>query len=177
MEKILTPPTDNLWKFMAISGMWGGIFILITYILLILSQAAMNRNSTVIDKVFWNDQEIDQIRNREVAIQQGRVNDDRTQWLYFGNSIPKEKEILANRIEYLKRENERLGASPKATAPLDLQMVEIKFLERFIGFCYVLLCVSIFGFLGWWKYVQLPSQRRMEIELQLLEIELKEKQK
>ena len=177
MENFLTPPTDNLWKFIAISGLWGVIFLIVLYGALSLVAAAIERDAKLQSSISDLREDLEKIRRREIAIEGGRLNDDRIEAIPSSQSISVEKELLANLLNE-RKESLRLKESiPKDSVLIYFQIFAEAKLQWIIYVGGVLACFTLFGFSRWWKYVQVPSQRRMAIELQLLEIELKEKQK
>lgn len=173
MEILPSPPTDNIYKFAAILGLWFatlllGIFIVFAYVTY-KSSEGMKRAAVYgqnLNSEF-------QVSQRLEAIESGRLSEARLTWMLPNTPIDQERKMLADlrtRLSTSIAEFEALPEDPVVKRFKEFSGARLEWTLVVV----VLLAVipTLWGFFRWYKRVQLPSEKMLAIELQIKELEL-----
>lgn len=177
MNIIPAAPTENLYKFFAIFGLWlfvilGGVLIGLQYLSYLGDEELKATQS------FYSSKDTDRkVMARIKAIQEGRLNDDRIE-LSADFKVPSEE------LRFLQIVHENHQKAMATAEPAMNQHIGAKFhmLER-LGIKWLLPTYSaicflfvIYGFSAWHKHIQRPADRLIPIEFKIKEVDLQLKE-
>lgn len=165
-----TPPTDNLYKFMAISGVWLSTLVLIIYLLLGYANFRINEDEKVFLSAAQSKNIVAEIENRLKSIDNSAFEENRLDWIPEDISPEDER----NRLIYaLSRHKESISKAENIAKDDTGEKLRIAIASGFWPivnitiFAAVFLCY--FGFTRWYKYVQKPADTAAKTEQLLRE--------
>lgn len=175
MNFLPKPPTDNLYKFMAISGIWmmGFVIAFIMYLGYLnyqIEKEGIKQNS------FYRTEALSiQIDDRLASISEGNLNDNIIDWALINDGSKEEISFLNN----LKKAQEKKIQEYKADPVNDEYGKQIHLAEAtgLMWVIYTLIFLSVLclwlGFRFWYTHVQKPANTLIskDIEIRNLTIE------
>ncbi|WP_123658818.1 hypothetical protein [Salinisphaera japonica] len=177
-------PTDNLYKFAAISGMWLALGLLLFFAWLIHTDIQLDRESKAFPAYANAKNTLRNIEQRLEAIDNGMPEQNKLSWVSQDLSAGKERSLLqkiAKRHRKTIADFQALNVSSDISETMDVfQRTDV----RCLGVIYIFFTVSmlIFGFTGWKRKVHDVDMELRAIdltarkkELEKLELELAEK--
>lgn len=185
MYGLPTTPTDNIYKFMAISGLWLmfgfiALYVWIEYSIIQLEKEGDNTSTYLTSKY-----KVDEIERRVNAIENGNLEDFKLSWLRETKSPEDELNALEPLLEFHRARAEAY----KSMIPLSAIYGESDAYERFkiikrTDFKMVLLvlivlmvCLTLYGFTRWAQKTQATDEKlkKLDIRLKLLDVRIKRK--
>jgi Ca2+/Na+ antiporter len=163
------PPTDNLYKFMAITGTWLLSLVAVSLMFLGYMSFKIEKETNQIAHQMNYRQTIGEIDRRVLAIDEKRCNDAIISW-------SKEHECNDNEKKFLLRVKEVNEAHIKEYDKQDkIDFVNVWDTAKSIGVMWVFIIFTFlgvflfyFGFTRWYKHIQKP-----ENEAAILDIKIK----
>jgi hypothetical protein len=158
-------PTDNIYKFMAISGLWFFAGFIALYVWLINTQVQMDKELLRSKAYFFSVNMEQDIRVRLRSIENEKLDENRLDWVPSSFTQEQEKNFLAKALEnHLESINKNKDVLHSNTGE------ELKLIERWdvkiVGTLYIILMVGLtwFGFSRW-----VTKTHRIDEELRILE--------
>ncbi|MBH3366825.1 hypothetical protein I5R92_05960 [Pseudomonas carnis] len=165
MQWFPTPPTDNLYKFFAISGllMLGGALFVIFALAYLDYRTERETDDSLYH--FSSQQNQQQFRNRITAIKNLEPKKDLI--AHLSDKLNNDLEFLTNALKV----QTEIDVGYKARTPdtLDLVFDFVQARETFslvAGLIYIVIaaCLTVFGISCWRKKVQIPGERLNELD-------------
>lgn len=148
-----SPPTDNLYKFMAIFGAWA-LLILMVFLMgvdyLAFESKVEAQQTTAYYRAAHN---VQLIQDRLAAIQAGRLNDAIVPWAPLHDGSDSEKAFLQDGLQ----NNQTYVTRHKDDANRDDVQTSWQILSAIHGLFYILVFVGVgifclvLGFYRWWR--------------------------
>ena len=166
MNILPSTPTDNIYKFMAISGLWfiAGFIFLYTWFIkteIDLANQSQKIRSYSDSKVILN-----KINLRLESINTNEISANKLDW------IPIDMDIKTEKIILLGAKDNHQKYIDKATKDIDKEIGnELKLFDRLdvriVSIAYIILMVflTVFGFFGWFKKSHKIDEQTREIDL------------
>lgn len=174
MNGIPSTPTDNIYKFMAISGLWFIAGFIALYIWVVNTQVQLDKEHLRSQSYFFSVNTERQIKNRLDAIESGKPDENRIDWVPASYTLEQEKlfisEALNNHRETISRNMDVLESRTGE---------ELRLLERpdviTAGVLYILIMVGLtwFGFSRWITKIHLADEelRNLDRDIKLKSLE------
>ncbi len=186
MNFLPKPPTDNIYKFAALSGTWILVLIIMYYLFLGYLNINLEKESMQVRVLFSSQSMIEKIENRLLAIKEKRLEDSILSWTTFTDGSEQE-------ISYLNKMKKIHEEKVKKYQPLvdERKFNGIAFLVFetgahivFIIFIPVGVLLVWQGYKQWYIKIQKPIDRQYKYDLMIkkitikkLELELRNSQK
>ncbi len=161
-----SPPTDNLYKFMAIFGAWA-LLILAVFLMgvdFLAFKSKVEAQQTI--AYYRATHNVQLIQDRLAAIQAGRLNDAIVPWAPLHDGSDSEKAFLQNGLQ----NNQAYVTRHKDDADRDDVQTDWQILSAVHGLFYILVFTGIGilclipGFYRWWT-IQRVSDALLDSEL------------
>lgn len=171
MKGIPSTPTDNIYKFMAISGLWFIAGLLALYVWLVNVQIQLDKDRERSQAYFISVNMERDIKRRLDSIEKEAFDENRLDWVPENFSVEEEKNFLTmvqkNHHETIAENKDVLDSNPGE----ELQLIKRWDIRLAFG-VYVSLMVGLtwFGFSRW-----VTKTHRVEEGLRELDFEIKEK--
>lgn len=172
MKIIPSPPTDNLYKFVAIFGLWlcTVLVVFLGFTNYLVYESAQEARLT--GYYVFAEGRINEVSRRIKAIDEGRKLDDLVADIPRMPSLAQEREFLENiRTRFQKNLAERKPV-PQWRSQFFEQLDAMGGEYTVAAFSLVAVGCFYFGFRGWYRNVQGPSEQAAHIDLQLKRKEL-----
>ena len=170
MNWLPSPPTDNLYKFSAISGLWLLLGLLVFFSWLGFLQFQNAKEAKRSQAYFFAEQMEMQISARLDSINAKRPTENKLEWTPPGATLEQEQKFLQMALDNHRRTIEKNKNIFDRKSGEDLEIL------KSMGFywlmpIYVFFAVGcpFFGFIGWYRKVQKPSE-----EAHILDCRVKE---
>lgn len=158
MKWIPTPPTDNLYKYMAITGVWLTFGLVVAFLWIGHLNYQLNIRSGNLSVYAFAQTKIFEIERRLKSLEDNDIHSNKLDWL---------PESISNEEEFLKQIlNNHIKNKTEAEKSLDNKDIEItEILEHmklhyiFSAYAVISLFLLIFGFWRWYKLVQIPNEK------------------
>lgn len=171
MQLLPTPPTDNLYKFMAISGLWlvAGILLFMFWLVYwgFQSQIEMKHSQ----EYFFSVNMEREISSRINSINSGKYDENKLSWVPAGSTPEQERSFLKFGLDNHRKTIEKYKKEVEAER---IDIIE------YIGEKYLIVCLSlyasvmsfflVFGFSWWYKKVQKPSEKMHDIDYKIKQL-------
>ncbi|GHA95968.1 hypothetical protein ACFFLG_03620 [Shewanella indica] len=184
LKGIPSTPTDNIYKFMAISGLWFIAGFIALYIWLVNTQIQIDKEALNSQAYFFSVNMERKIKNRLDSIEKGKLDENRLDWVP-ASYTPEQEEMflskaLENHQETIKKNKDALNSDTGE----ELKLVE-RWDVRIAGALYILFMVGLtwFGFSRWVKNhiidetvktldreIKEKSLKKLELEIQQLKL-------
>ena len=182
MNWLPTPPTDNLYKFAAISGIWLITIVIAIWVYLfnLLYISGIEAKQTTAYYVSLDMER--QINNRLLAIKQKKLDEYRPSWIQKELPIAQEKILLDIALENHSKTVEKYKdvAEKEHNNPLIDGPQPSWFVYAFSTVNALAIVVTLWGFINWYKKLQRPQEKMHDIDylikqktLQNLNIEMR----
>lgn len=164
-------PTDNLYKFMAVTGLWLLIGVLMLLGWLIKLDVDIQRHSKEAQAYFSSVSMLHSIKLREGSIAAGRLEENRLPGLYRYENIKDEERFLAKAAEAQEAAVSKHAYVLDEHPGYQLILLDRWDVKAFV-IAYIVLAAFLFyfGFKGW--KVNLHD---VEVRRRTLDLEIKEK--
>lgn len=166
MNILPSTPTDNIYKFMAISGLWFIAGFIFLYVWLIKTEVDLKNHSQLIRSYSDSKIILNKINLRLESIRANKISDNLIDWIPADTDIESEKIILSeakkNHQEYIdkvkNKVDKEVGEELKLFERLDIKI---------ISFIYIILtaALTVFGFSGWFKKTHKIEEQTRAIDL------------
>jgi len=182
MNPLPTPPTDNLYKFMALTGTWLMIFLLAFYAWLLNADYEIRLEGRQLQAFVSAQASLREIQVRLLAIREGRHAENIVSWVQKDWPLEQEVRILSSvavsngRIvdEYQKSNHGKLGEIFDRLSSMGF----LWFIVPYVGGA---VALTYSGYRLWYRRVQIPNESMARVELELkvasvrkLELEIKQ---
>lgn len=182
MKGIPSTPTDNIYKFMAISGLWliAGFFVL--YAWLVNVQVQLDKDMIRSQAYFFSVNMERNIKQRLDSIDEEKFDENRLDWVPERFSIKEERHLLNIAYENHKKSIEKNEDVLESNPGEKLQLIK-RWDVRVASGVYVFLMVGLtwFGFSRWVTKTHLVEERLRDLDreikrrtLEKLELEIKQ---
>ncbi len=171
MNWLPSPPTDNLYKFVAISGLWLLLGLLVFFSWLGYLQFQNSKEAKRSQAYFFSERMEIQISARLDSIKANRPKENKLEWTPPDATLEQEQQFLQmalnNHRQTIEKNKDVLDRKPGE----DLEILKA------MGFywlmpVYVFFAVScpFIGFLGWYRKIQKPSEEAHGLDCRVKEI-------
>lgn len=174
MQVFPSPPTDNLYKFMAIIGSWLMTLVMASFMFMEYINYDIKRQSTDQDNYRDSLKTIRNIEKREKSITNGNLEENILSWTFASDGSERETEFLSevktrNQDQVSKFEKDKKTDYNQWFNIIDETDAKLLiFLVTAIGS----LCLY-FGFLQWYKKVQKYDDKSLLLEVKIKELTIK----
>jgi len=182
MKGLPNPPTDNIYKFMAISGLWLFVGFVVLYIWLVSVQIQLDKDSVRLQSYYFSVNIKRNIERRLSSIEKKEYDKSRLDWVPSSWSVGQEVLFLNKALENHEKTINRNKGSLNSNTGENLKLFERTDL-RAAFVLYVALMVGLiwFGFSRWIKVTHSINEQIKELDrdiklktLQKLELEIKQ---
>ncbi len=166
VQPVPAAPTDSIYKFFAIGGVWMliGLLAFFGYLFHVSFQAQERAKLLAIS----SDRDLDLVRieARRASLRAGKTEENKLSWMPLGLSIKQELSLLRSTEKSIRsQEPVELESEDPSTILRQLSSINAGwYIALYAAISILFLC---FGLRGWWKRVQKPSDIAIEIDLQL----------
>lgn len=165
MNVIPSTPTDNIYKFMAISGLWFVVGFIALYIWLVNTQVQLDKERLKSQAYFLSVNMERGIQNRLNAILAHKPAENRLGWVPTSWTLEQEAKILSIALENHQetiRKNKDVLESRTGEGLLLLERWDV----RIAGALYISLMVGLtyFGFSRWFAKTHLVDEELRNID-------------
>lgn len=171
------PPTDNLYKFAAILGLWLLIFTIAIAFFISFITYQIEQETDATARLMSHNSKLHQIEKRLSSIDAGdieqnvlnfsRVHDGSEQEIIHLNEL---KALISQKVEAIKSNSTNYARS-----------IEVFWKIKLHWFLYILPIISatlfFFGFRQWYIKIQKPSETAMVQQLRINELTIKQLEK
>lgn len=177
MQILPAPPTDNIYKFAAITGIWFAVALAVIFLGL-----AYVKDQNIIERQRSSNYDyavaqVALIARRLDFIASGNEDSGRLVWMPISVPVEAEKPQLDNLLREYRATVTTYEATPRSeVVQRSEQLVIVVSYWFYVVFALIIVLavvLTIFGFGGWYRYVQRPAERLLEVELKLRHAELK----
>ena len=184
MKGIPSTPTDNIYKFMAISGLWFIAGFIALYIWLVNTQIQLDKEALKSQAYFFSVNMERKIKNRLDSIEKGKLDENRLDWVPASYTPEQEKIFLSKAFENHQETIKKNKDAVNSDTGEELKLVE-RWDVRIAGALYILFMVGLtwFGFSRWIKThiidetvktldreIKEKSLKKLELEIQQLKL-------
>lgn len=174
MNWLPSPPTDNLYKFIAIFGLWLLLGLIMVFAWLGYLQFQLEKEGERAQAYFSSKRMEAQISARLASVKARRPAENKLEWMPPDISLEQEQKLIQEMLTDHKQ------AIEKNKDALDRKFGEELKLLGSMGFpwvmpIYMLFTVSctLFGFIQWHRKIQKPSEEAHILDCRLKEVEIK----
>jgi len=174
MKWLPSPPTDNLYKFMSIFGLWLLLGLVLLFAWLGYLNFQVKKEGERSQAYFISTNMELKISTRLASIKAKHFNENRLEWVLPDTGIEQEQKILQMALDNHRQIIEKNKDALNHNIDGMLEMLEsMGFL--WIMPIYVFLAVGCpyFGFTRWYRYIQKPSEAAHELDCRLKEATLR----
>lgn len=150
MTGIPSTPTDNIYKFMAISGLWFIAGFIVLYIWLANTQLQLDKESLRSQSYFFSVNMERNIKTRLASIENEKFDENRLDWVPSSYTLEQEENFLSQALKnHQDSINENKNVLDSNTGE-ELRLIE-RWDVRLAGALYIALMIGLtwFGFSRW----------------------------
>lgn len=176
MKWLPSPPTDNLYKFMSIFGLWLLLGLVLLFAWLGYLDFQIKKESERSQAYFISTNMESKISTRLASIKAMHFNENRLEWILPSTGIEQEQKILQMALDNHKQIIDKNKDSLNHNIREMMEMLEsMDFLWIVMIPIYVFLAVGCpyFGFTRWYRYIQKPSEAAHDLDCRLKEATLR----
>lgn len=182
MNGIPSTPTDNIYKFMAISGLWLCAGFIALCIWIVNTQVQLDKERLKSQSYFFSVNMEREIENRLNSIGAGKPAENRLHWVPASYTLEQEKQFIS---EALKNHQETISKNKdvlESTTGEEFRLLE-RWEVKIFGLFYVFLMTGLtwFGFSRWVTKTHLVDEELRNIDkdiklksLEKTELEIKQ---
>lgn len=180
MKGIPSTPTDNIYKFMAISGLWFFVGFIALYIWLVNTQIQLDKESLRSKSYFFSVNMERNINNRLSSIENKKLDENRLDWIPVSYTPEQEKKFLNKALKNHQDTIEKNKDVLDSNTGEELKLIE-RWDVRIAGILYIALmvCLTLFGFSRWITKTHIVDEELRNLErdikvktLEKLELEI-----
>ncbi|RBC02804.1 hypothetical protein C3E97_008600 [Pseudomonas sp. MWU12-2115] len=173
MQWLPSPPTDNLYKFMAIFGLWLLLGLLLLFAWFGYMNFKLDEESRDNQHYYFSKNMKLDISRRLASLEANNSGENKLEWVPENSSPDQEKSFLK---EALKNHEETMESTKyvlKSQTGRDLKIFEASG-ALWILWLYVAIAIACpyLGFKWWYKKIQLPNEAANDMELKIKEASL-----
>ncbi|RUR43611.1 hypothetical protein [Vreelandella populi] len=169
MKGIPSTPTDNIYKFMAISGLWFVAGFIALYIWLVNTQIKLDKEALISQSYFFSVNMERNIHNRLSSIESGEADENRLDWVPSSYTLEQEKTFISKALDNHQENINKNKDVLESNTGEELKLVE-RWDVRIAGALYIFLMVGLTS-IGFYKWI--TKTHSVEEDLRNLEKEIK----
>ncbi|HCG8447415.1 TPA: hypothetical protein NJ582_001088 [Vibrio parahaemolyticus] len=171
MKGIPSTPTDNLYKFSAVAGLWFFAGLVASYIWLVSIEIKLDEELQK-SSVYWRSLDAkNDLELRLISIKKGELESNEINWIPKQFKGEKELDFISNEIlrhNEIIEENKKFVNTDTGSKLALLSRNDVVFMA--FGYIIIMSCLLVFGFFGWYKNIH-----KKDNEIKDLDIEIKKK--
>ena len=168
MNPLPSPPTDNLYKFMALSGVWLMVFLLAFYAWLMNADYEIRAEAKELKAFITAQSSLRNIQARLASVRAGHLGENRLVWIPKEWPIEQEVHVLSEvasshqqTVEtYQKSNHNKYEESLDRLSSMGSTWFLVSYVAAAFGLTYT-------GFALWYRRVQKPNEVAARIELDI----------
>lgn len=170
MNGIPTAPTDSIYKFMAISGLWFIAGFIVIYIWLINVQIQLDKDIRKSQLYFFSVGAKREIENRLNSIASGKINESRLSWVPSTYTLEQEKSFIYEALKSNQDSIDQNKAAIENKNSNELNLVE-RWDVRIAASFYIALMIGLtwFGFSRWVTKIHEPDEAFKKLDKEIKE--------
>lgn len=150
MKPIPTAPTDNLYKFVAILGLWMFLGLLALLGWFVYLEYEVKDNSIASSSYFRSVQALSEIEDRMESIRTGNLEENKLDWVHKSLDLEQEKHVLE-----IAQENHSESVAKNQYAVDSEVGEELRYIKPPVAIVFgifYIACMSFCFVIGFWKW-------------------------